>query len=92
MTSLPLRSALLREYIKVLTWTDDSRNTLCVTFRVYAVEGGVRTLLGEVAGDKLTGPYNYLHLRIERALTHTYNVTAVGSQGEEGEAAAVTIP
>ncbi|MEN6311075.1 MAG: M6 family metalloprotease domain-containing protein [Acidobacteriota bacterium] len=86
------RSALLKEYLNVLTWTDDPRNTLCVKFRVYAVAGGARILLGEVTRDKLTGPYGYLHRRIDRLLTYTYNVTAVGSQGEEGEAAAVTVP
>jgi len=86
------RSALLKESINVLTWTDDARNTLCVKFMVYLIDGGARTLLGEISRNNLTGPYRYLHRKIDSTLTYTYNVTAVGSQGEEGEAAAVTIP
>jgi M6 family metalloprotease-like protein len=85
------RSALLREYINVLTWNDNPLNVTDTKFRVYAVSGGQRQLLGELNRDKLLGPYTYLHRRVPFGQEFTYNIVAVGSQDREGEAAAVTV-
>ena len=85
------RSALLREYINVLTWNDDPRNLTVAKFRVYTVSGTQRQLLAEVNRDKLAGPYTYLHRRVPASQALTYDVVAVGGQDREGLAAAVTV-
>jgi M6 family metalloprotease-like protein len=85
------RSALLREYINVLTWKDDDRNATVAKFRVYIVSGAQKELLGEVNRDKLAGPYTYLHRRVPVGQAFTYNVVALGSQDRESLAAEVTV-
>jgi M6 family metalloprotease-like protein len=84
------RSLLLREYVNVLTWTDNSRNTSVTKYRIYRVTGGGRTLLGEVpkaAGDTA---YRYLHRGIAGTEKYTYDVVGVGALDREGLAATVT--
>jgi len=85
------RSALQREYINVLTWKDDPRNTTDSKFRVYVVSGGQKQLLAEVNRDKVLGPYTYLHRRIDGSQTYSYNIVAVGALDREGDTAAVTV-
>jgi M6 family metalloprotease-like protein len=79
------RGLLLREYIDVLTWSDNLRNTTASKFRVYLVNGASRTLLAEVNKDKLTGPYTYLRRGVAAGAACTYAVVAVGSQDREGD-------
>jgi hypothetical protein len=83
------RSLLLREYVNVLTWADNSLNTGVLKYRVYRVTGGGRTLVAEV--PKAAGiTYRYLHRGISRTETYTYEVVAVGSLDREGLAATAT--
>ena len=85
------RGALLREYINVLTWKDNTRNTTDTKFRIYLVNGGQRQLLGEVIRDKILGPYTYLHRRVLGGQAYTYNIVPVGLQDREGDPASITV-
>jgi hypothetical protein len=85
------RGALLREYVNVLTWTDNLRNTTDSKFRVYVLVGGQRQLLTEVNRGDLSGPFRYLHRHITAGAEYTYSLAAVGSQDREGEAVTVTV-
>jgi M6 family metalloprotease-like protein len=84
------RSLLLREYVNVLTWTDNSRNTSVTKYRVYRVSGGGRTLLGEVTKAAGDTAYRYLHRGIAGTEKYTYEVVGVGTLDREGSAATVT--
>ena len=84
------RSLLLREYVNVLTWADNSRNAGVVEYRIYRTTAGGRALVAEVpkaAGNTL---YRYLHRRISGAEVYTYEIAAVGDLGREGIAASAT--
>jgi M6 family metalloprotease-like protein len=85
------RSALLKEYINVLTWKDDPRNATDSKFRVYLVSGGQKQLLAEVTRDKNLGPYTYLHRNVNGSQTYTYKIAAVDAGDREGDSAAVTV-
>lgn len=85
------RGALLREYVNVLTWTDNLRNTTDSKFRVYVLAGGQRQLLAEVNKGDLSGPFRYLHRHVTAGAEYTYSVAAVGSQDREGDAVTVTV-
>ncbi len=84
------RSLLLREYVNVLTWADDSRNSGLTAYRIYRTAGEGRTLVAEVPKAAGNTIYRYLHRRIDRAQTYAYQVVAVGAGGREGIPAAVT--
>ena len=84
------RSLLLREYVNVLTWTDNSRNTSVTKYRIYRVTGGGRTLLGEVAKAAGETAYRYLHRGVAGTEKYTYDVVGVGALDREGLAATVT--
>jgi len=84
------RSLLLREYVNVLTWTDNSLNTSVIKYRIYRVAGGGRTLLGEVLKAAGETAYRYLHRGIAGTETYTYEVVGVGALDREGLAATVT--
>lgn len=84
------RSLLLREYVNVLTWADDSRNSGVTEYRIYLVGEG-RTLVAEV--PKATGNrvYRYLHRRVDSTRAYSYQVVAVGALDREGIPAMVTV-
>jgi M6 family metalloprotease-like protein len=85
------RSLLLREYVNVLTWADNARNTDLLKYRVYRVTGTGRELLAELnkaATDTTT--YRYLHRRINPSETYVYEVVGIGPQDREGLSATVT--
>jgi len=84
------RSLLLREYVNVLTWKDDPRNTSVTKYRIYRVTGGGRTLLGEVAKAAGETAYRYLHRGVAGTEKYTYDVVGVGALDREGLAATVT--
>jgi M6 family metalloprotease-like protein len=85
------RGLILREYICVLTWTDNPGNTTDSKFRIYLVSSGQRQLLAELNKDKGSGPYTYFHRGVATGQTYTYNVVAVGNLDREGEGASVTL-
>ena len=84
------RSLLLREYVNVLTWTDDARNTNLWKYRVYRITGAGRELIAEM--DKaLTGvTYRYVHRRTNPSETYVYEVVGTGPLDREGLSATVT--
>jgi len=84
------RGLLLREYVNVLTWVDDTRNTTLLTYRIYRVTAGGRALVGEIPKAAAGATYRFLHRGIDRAETYTYEVVGSGALGREGVAAAVT--
>jgi M6 family metalloprotease-like protein len=84
------RSLLLREYVNVLTWTDNSRNTGVVKFRIYRMTGTGRQLVGEVAKAAAEASYRFLHRRVSGTEVYNYEVVGVGGLDREGIAAAVT--
>jgi M6 family metalloprotease-like protein len=84
------RSLLLREYVNVLTWGDNSRNTSVTKYRIYRVTGGGRTLVGEVLKAAGETAYRYLHRGIAGTEKYAYEVVGVGALDREGLAATVT--
>jgi hypothetical protein len=84
------RSLLLWEYVNVLTWEDNSRNTTATAYRIYLDSGSGRELVTEIPLASGTGSYRYLHRGIDEALTYAYEVVAVGALGREGAVAAAT--
>lgn len=84
------RSLLLREYVNVLTWADNSRNSGVTKYRIYRITEGGRSLVAEVTKAAGNTVYRYLHRRIDRAQAYTYEVVAVGASDREGIAARVT--
>jgi hypothetical protein len=84
------RSLLLREYVNVLTWTDNSLNTSLTRYRIYRVTGGGRSLVAEVPKAAAGTSYRYLHRGIAATQAYTYEVVGVGALNREGIAATVT--
>ena len=84
------RSLLFREYVSVLTWADDTRNTSLLKYRVYRVTGAGRELLAEMNKDPTGTTYRYLHRRINPSEIYVYEVVGVGGLDREGLPATVT--
>lgn len=84
------RSLLLREYINVLTWKDNARNTSLLKYRVYRVTGAGRELVVEMDKASTSTTYRYLHRRIDPSETYVYEVVGVGLLDREGLSATVT--
>lgn len=85
------RSLLLREYVNVLSWRDDSRNLSVSKFRVYRVTGGGRALLAEIPWTSANTTYRYLHRGINAQETYTYDVVGVSTLDRESAAATATV-
>lgn len=84
------RGLLLREYVNVLTWSDDPRNTTVTKFRIYRVTGEGRALVGEVPRTTDGTSLRFFHRGIDPAETYAYEVVGVGSLEREGAAATAT--
>lgn len=84
------RSLLLREYVNVLTWANNSRNTSVLKYRVYQVTGTGRVLLTEIAKGPRNVSYRYLHRGVGNSGTYIYEVVGVGNLDREGLAATAT--
>jgi M6 family metalloprotease-like protein len=84
------RSLALQEYVNVLTWADNSKNTSVLKYRIYRVTAGGRALIAEMAKVSTTTAYRYLHRGISRTETYTYDVVGVGDLDREGLAASAT--
>ena len=84
------RSLLLREYVNLLTWADNSRNTTVEKYRIYRVTGGGRVLLGEVVKSPSNTTYRWLQRRISATEAYVYEVVGVGAQDREGVSATAT--
>lgn len=84
------RSLLLREYVNILTWADNSRNTNVLKYRIYRITPGGRVLVAEMAKAAANTLYRYLDRKISNTEVYTYAVVGVGDLGREGLAATVT--
>jgi len=84
------RSLLLREYVNILSWRDDSRNLSVSKFRIYRVTGAGRAIVAEVPRTSANTTYRYLHRRVNGSETYTYDVVGVASLDRESAAARVT--
>ena len=84
------RSLLLREYVNILTWADNSRNTGVTMYRIYRVAAGSRALVAEVAKATGNTTYRYLHRGIDGTAVYAYEVVGVNGQGREGLAVSAT--
>jgi M6 family metalloprotease-like protein len=84
------RSLLLREYVNAVSWTDNSRNTSVLKYRVYHVTGTGRVLLTEIAKSSRNTSYRYLHRGVSASGTYVYEVVGVGNLDREGLAATAT--
>jgi superfamily II RNA helicase len=84
------RSLLLREYVNVLTWADNSRNTGVLKYRIYRVTTAGRALVAEVPKAASNVAYRFLHLRVNAAEVYAYEVVGVGALDREGLAATAT--
>jgi M6 family metalloprotease-like protein len=84
------RSLLLREYVNILTWADNSRNTSVAKYRIYRITAGGRALVAEVAKAAANTTYRYLHRMIDRSEVYIYEVVGVNGQGREGLAVSST--
>lgn len=85
------RSLLLREYVNVLTWADNIRNTSVELFRIRRIDGGTRVVVGEVPKGADGTTYRFLHRGTDPAQTYTYEIVAVGAAGREGFPATATV-
>jgi len=85
------RGLLLREYVVVLTWADNSRNTSVTKYRIYRTTGGVRTLVGETAKAASNTTYRYLDRGVTRTGSYSYEVAGVNEVGREGLTAVATV-
>jgi M6 family metalloprotease-like protein len=84
------RGLLLREYVVVLTWADNSRNTSVTKYRIYRTTGGVRTLVGETVQGVSNTTNRYLDRGVTRTGSYFYEVVGVNEDGREGLAAVAT--
>lgn len=84
------RSLLFREYVNVLTWADDSRNSGLTAYRIYQSTGGGWTTAAEVPRGVGNAAYRYLHRRVDPDLTYVYQVVGIGPDGREGIPATAT--
>ena len=84
------RSLLFQEYVNVLTWEDNSRNTSVQFFRIFLMTGTTRELLEEISKQAAGAGYRYLHRAVDPTLAYAYEIVGVGTQGREGDAASAT--
>jgi len=85
------RGLLLREYVVVLTWADNSRNTSVVKYRIYRTTGGVRTLVGETAKAASNTTNRFLDRGVTRTGSYSYEVAGVNEGGREGLTAVASV-
>jgi M6 family metalloprotease-like protein len=85
------RGLLLREYVVVLTWADNSRNTSVTKYRIYRTTGGMRTLVGETAKAASNTTYRYLDRGVTRTGSYSYELAGVNEVGREGLTAVATV-
>lgn len=84
------RSLILSEYINVLSWDDNARNTSVTVYRIYMNDGSGRELVTEIPRGSTAASYRYLHRGVDSTLTYAYEVVGVGTLGREGDIAAAT--
>jgi hypothetical protein len=78
-------SLLLREYVNIVTWADDDRNTSVRAYGVYRLSGTGRELLADLnKATTDTATYRYAQRRINTSETYVYEVVGIGPLDREG--------
>jgi hypothetical protein len=81
------RSLVMVEYINILKWSANPRNSHIVAYRLYEYNGGEATLMREFSIDV----FEHWIRGVDRDREYRYALTAVNSSGRESPAATVTI-
>jgi DNA-binding beta-propeller fold protein YncE len=81
------RSLSQGEYINILNWSTDPKDTHVVKHRIYEQNGSTKNLIAEVDSNT----YQYKHRRVDKNKTYSYVIVAVDDQGQEGIPATVII-
>ena len=81
------RSLSQFEYINILSWSRNPVDSAAVSFRIYLVEDGVRSLEAELDVSSTT----YWHRGVVRDKSYFYICTAVDVWGNEGGAAEIVV-
>ncbi|MCJ7582561.1 MAG: hypothetical protein MUP98_18760, partial [Candidatus Aminicenantes bacterium] len=77
------------EYINILKWQANPNNyeITISKYRIFQVQDGERNLVVELNGNT----FGYSHRKVQGALTQTYEIVAVNSDGREGNPARIVI-
>lgn len=75
------RSLSQAEYINVLDWEANPRSENVEKYRIYEVEGEIKSLLVELYADI----FEYWHRRVDKDKQYTYAICAVNNEGREGQ-------
>jgi len=81
------RSLSQAEYINILSWIANPKNTNIVKYRIYRIEGENQNLLVELNADT----FAYWHRRVEKDEVQAYSIVAVDHSGKEGLCARISI-
>ena len=81
------RSLSQIEYINVLTWEVNPQNKFIQKYKIYLLEDGGRTLIGET--DAQT--FQYWHRKVERESVYRYELRAQDEFGRESDPAVIEV-
>jgi hypothetical protein len=81
------RSLSQAEYINILSWIANPKNTNIAKYRIYQIEEENQTVLVELNADT----FAYWHRRIEKDEAQAYAIVAVDHFGEQGLCARISI-
>jgi hypothetical protein len=81
------RSVSMVEYVARLRWQANPANSGTITYRVYRIENGQATAVGDVPA----GALEYFVRRLQQARAYRFGVKAVNSQGWESDLVEVSV-
>lgn len=81
------RSVSMVEYVARLRWGANTANSGTITYRVYQIENGTATAIGDVPA----GTYEYFVRRLQQTRAYRFGMTAVNSQGWESDMVEVAV-
>jgi len=81
------RSVSLVENVIRLTWQTNPANTNILGYRIYRIDSGGPTLIGQVA----VGTTQYLVRNLQASAAYQFGVTAVNAQGWESDMTLITV-
>ncbi len=81
------RSLLLSQYINVLNWEQNPKNSGIVKYRIYLIEGTSSERLAEVDANT----FIYWHKDVDKDGKYTYGICAVNNKNQESVPALITI-
>jgi outer membrane protein assembly factor BamB len=81
------RSVSMIEYVVRLRWQPNPVNIGSISYRIFQIEGGQATMIGDVGADR----NEYLIRRLQATRAYRFGVTAVDSQGRESDIVEVDV-